>query len=193
MTEQRTLDQSYPRGAHPNSVANLRPPWAPGQSGCPGGQRANGAYIAEWRNAMLAVNDDETPRYTKADLEKIVEDDNAAPAKIIAARWILNCMLSGENWIVGKDGELLPARIDSEPGRERERLMDRIEGKPAQHVNVTQHPPSLQSLEAELRTMVAQDPTLPGRMRAMLAQVAGADATALPSAIETTAVVLPAD
>ena len=193
MTEQGTLDQSYPRGAHPNSVANLRPPWAPGQSGCPGGQRANGAYIAEWRNAMLAVNDDETPRYTKADLEKIVEDDNAAPAKIIAARLILNCMLSGENWIVGKDGELMPAKIDSEPGRERERLMDRIEGKPAQHVNVTQHPPSLQSLEAELRTMVAQDPTLPGRIRAMLAQVAGADATALPSAIETTAVVVPPD
>ena len=191
MTEQGTIEQTYPHGKHPNSLANLRP-WSPGQSGCPGGQRANGAYIAEWRNAMLAVNDDETPRYTKADLEKIVEDDNAAPAKIIAARWILNCMLSGENWIVGKDGELMPARIDSEPGRERERLMDRIEGKPAQHVNVTQHPPSLQSLEAELGAMVAQDPTLPGRMRAMLAQVAGADATVLPSAIETTAVVLPA-
>ena len=187
MTEQGTIEQTYPHGKHPNSLANLRPPWSPGQSGCPGGQRTDGAYIAEWRNAMLAVNDDGTPRYTKADIEAVVDDAASPPAKIIAARQLLNCMKSGENWIVGKDGELMPARIDSEPGRERERVEDRMEGKPVQHLKVTQQPPSLQSLEAELRTMVAQDPTLPGRMRAMLANVAGPDAPALPAAIETTA------
>ncbi len=186
VTEQGTIEQTYPPGKHPSSLANLRP-WSPGQSGCPSGQRASGAYVAEWRNAMLGENDDGTARYTRADLEAVVADDAAPPAKIIAAVWILNCMKTGQNWVIGKDGKLMPARIDSEPGRERERLMDRIEGKPAQHVNVTQHAPSLQSLEAELRTMVAQDPTLPGRMRAMLAQVAGADATVLPAAIETTA------
>ena len=120
MTEQGTIEQSYPHGKHPNSLANLRP-WSPGQSGCPSGQRASGAYVAEWRNAMLAVNDDGTARYTRADLEAVVADDAAPPAKIIAVRWILNCMKSGENWVIGKDGEPLSARMDTEPGRERER------------------------------------------------------------------------
>ena len=130
MTEQGTIERMYPPGKHPNSLANLRP-WSPGQSGCPSGQRASGAYVAEWRNAMLAVKDDGTPSYTRADLEAIVADDAAPPVQIIAATWILNCMKTGENWVIGKDGKLMPARIDSEPGRERERLMDRIEGKPA--------------------------------------------------------------
>ncbi len=129
MTEQVAIEQTYPHGKHPNSLANLRP-WSPGQSGCPSGQRASGAYVAEWRNAMLGVNDDGTARYTRADLEAVVADDAAPPAKIIAARWILNCMKSSEVWVAGKDGEPVPARMDTEPGRERERLMDRTEGRP---------------------------------------------------------------
>lgn len=70
-----------PRGTHPNSLANLRPrPWQPGQSGNPAGRARSGAYISEWLNALLIVDGDGRPRYTKTDLERIVTDDNAAPA-----------------------------------------------------------------------------------------------------------------
>ncbi|MCH8343025.1 MAG: hypothetical protein IH983_03460 [Planctomycetes bacterium] len=158
MTEQIAIEQTYPPGKHPNSLANLRP-WPPGQSGCP--QRNNGAYISEWRTAMLGVKDDGTARYTKADLERIVSDDAAPPAKVIAARWILNCMKSGENWVIGKDGKPMPARIDSEPGRERERLMDRMEGKPPQQL-IIQHQPAEKPavLADELVALLDQQPEL---------------------------------
>ncbi|MCH8344707.1 MAG: hypothetical protein IH983_12060 [Planctomycetes bacterium] len=137
-----------------------------------------GAYISEWLNALLIVDGDGRPKCTKADLERIVADDDAAPAMVIAARRILSAM---------KDGKLPRGGSDPEPGRDFERIADRLEGKPAQHVKVTQHAPSLDSLEAELRAMVAQDPTLPARMRAMLAEVAGPEATPLPAVIQTTA------
>lgn len=192
MTEQGTIEQTYPHGKHPNSLANLRP-FPPGQSGCPGGSRRGGAWISEWVNTMLGENDDGTGRYTNADLDSVLADDAAPLAKKVAAVIVLNSLKTGENWVIGKGGELLSARMDPGPGIERERIMDRIEGKPVQHVKVTQQAPTLDSLEAELRAMCDQDPTLPGRMRAMLAQVAGADPTVLPAALETTAVVVPAD
>ena len=160
MTEQGTIEQSYSPGKHPNSLANLRP-WSPGQSGCPSGQRASGAYVAEWRNAMLAVNDDGTARYTRADLEAVVADDAAPPAKIIAAAWILNCMRTGQNWVIGKDGEPIPARMDTEPGRERERLMDRTEGKPMQHVVIEPAPARTpDEIMAQIRAFEAAHPEL---------------------------------
>ncbi len=183
MTEQGTIEQTYPHGKHPNSLANLRP-WSPGQSGCPSGQRASGAYVAEWRNAMLAVNDDGTARYTRADLEAVVADDAAPPAKIIAAQWILNCMKSGENWVIGKDGEPLPARMDTEPGRERERLMDRTEGKPAQHVIIEPAPiRTPQEIRDAIRALEDAHPELMEQARRR---------QALPP-VETTAKVLSAD
>ncbi len=160
MTEQVAIEQKHPRGKHPNSLANLRP-WSPGQSGCPSGQRASGAYVAEWRNAMLGVNDDGTARYTRADLEAVVADDAAPPAKIIAAVWILNCMKTGQNWVIGKDGEPIPARMDTEPGRERERLMDRTEGKPMQHVVIEPAPARTpDEIMAQIRAFEAAHPEL---------------------------------
>ena len=168
-----------PRGTHPNSLANLRPrPWQPGQSGNPAGRECGSVYISECLNALLIVRDAGTPKYPKADIERIAEDSQSAPAMVIAARRILSAM---------KDGKLPRGGSDPEPGRDFERIADRLEGKPAQHVNVTQQPPSLDSLEAELRAMVAQDPTLSARMRAMLAEVAGPEATPLPAVIQTTA------
>ncbi len=118
-----------PRGTHPNSLANLRPrPWQPGQSGNPAGRARGGAYISEWLNALLIVDEDGRPRYTKADLERIVTDDDAAPAMVIAARRILSAM---------RDGKLPRGGADPEPGRDFDRIADRIEGKPAQAIHVT--------------------------------------------------------
>ncbi|MCH8153447.1 MAG: hypothetical protein IH830_13870 [Planctomycetes bacterium] len=118
-----------PRGTHPNSLANLRPrPWKPGQSGNPAGRARGGAYISEWLNALLIVDGDGRPRYTKADLERIVADDDAAPAMVIAARRILSAM---------RDGKLPRGGADPEPGRDFDRIADRIEGKPPQAVHLT--------------------------------------------------------
>ncbi len=118
-----------PRGTHPNSVANLHPrPWQPGQSGNPAGRARGGAYISEWLNTLLIVDEHGTPNFTQADLKEIVADDNAAPAKVIAARRIISAM---------KDGKLPRGGADPEPGRDFDRIADRIEGKPAQAVHVT--------------------------------------------------------
>ncbi len=207
MNEQVAIEQTYPHGKHPNSLANLRP-WSPGQSGCPSGQRASGAYVAEWRNAMLAVNDDGTARYTRADLEAVVADDAAPPAKIIAARWILNCMKSGENWVIGKGGEPLPARMDAEPGRERERLMDRTEGKPTITIRqekpirppadildemvalYEQHPELLERCWPMILRECNEHPTMRDRLLPVIAKHNPDLARAL-EPVETTAKVLP--
>ncbi len=101
-------------------VANLTP-WQPGQSGNPAGRARGGAYISEWLNTLLIVDEHGTPNHTQADLKEIVADDNAAPAKVIAARRILSAM---------KDGKLPRGGADPEPGRDFDRIADRIEGKP---------------------------------------------------------------
>ena len=108
-------------------VANFTP-WRPGQSGNPTGRARGGAYISEWLNTLLIVDEHGTPNYTQADLKEIVEDDNAAPAKIIAARRILSAM---------KDGKLPRGGADPEPGRDFDRIADRIEGRPTQAVHMT--------------------------------------------------------
>ncbi len=127
---------------NPNSLKNLeRGRWKPGQSGNPTGRATGVVYPSELLHGLLAMDDDGTPKYTRADLEKIFADENAAPALVIAARWILDGMRDGQRWIVGKDGKLQPAALDPTPSRVRESLADRLEGKPIQsvHVQRTEH------------------------------------------------------
>ena len=142
-----------PRGTHPNSLANLRPrPWQPGQSGNPAGRARGGAYISEWLNTLLIVDEHGTPNYTQADLKEIVADDNAAPAMVIAARRILSAM---------RDGKLPRGGADPEPGRDFDRIADRIEGKPAQHVVVEQPPiRTPQEIRDAIRALEAAHPEL---------------------------------
>ena len=133
-------------------VANLTP-WQPGQSGNPAGRARGGAYISEWLNALLIMDGDGRPRYTKADLERIVADDDAAPAMVIASRRILSAM---------RDGKLPRGGADPEPGRDFDRIADRIEGKPAQHIMV-EAPPQRTPAEilAAIREIEAAHPELP--------------------------------
>ena len=157
-----------PRGTHPNSLANLRPrPWQPGQSGNPAGRARGGAYISECLNALLIVDGDGRPRHTKADLERIVADDDAAPAMVIAARRILSAM---------RDGKLPRGGADPEPGRDFDRIADRTEGKPT--VTIKQEaPPALTPEEAiaKLRAFEAAHPEF-------MQQLQQAQQRALPSA-----------
>ena len=110
------------------------------------------------------------------ELRRIQRDDTEPLPRREAAKILLRTMEDG----FSKSGKPLA-------GDDLDRVWDRTVGKPLQSLQVTQQPPALDTLEAELRAMVAQDPTLPGRMRAMLANVSGPDTAALPAAIETTA------
>lgn len=126
---------------NPNSLKNLeRGRWKPGQSGNPTGRAKGVVYPSELLHGLLAMDEDGTPNYTRADLEKIVEDENAAPALVIAARWILDGMRDGQRWVVGKDGRLQPAALDPTPSRVRVELADRLEGKPVQKLQVEREP-----------------------------------------------------
>ncbi len=142
-----------PRGTHPNSLANLRPRlWRPGQSGNPAGRARGSVYISECLNALLIVDGDGRPRYTKADLERIVTVDDAAPAMVIAARRILSAM---------RDGKLPRGGADPEPGRDFDRIADRIEGKPTQHI-IAEQPPQRtpEEIMASIRAFEAEHPEL---------------------------------
>ena len=126
---------------NPNSLKNLeRGRWRPGQSGNPAGRAKGVVYPSELLDGLLAMDDDGAPRYTQADLEAIVEDKDAAPALVIAARWLIDGMKSGERWILGKNGELRPAALDPTPSRVRESLADRLEGKPVQKLQLERKP-----------------------------------------------------
>lgn len=138
-------------GQHPNSLANLRP-WRRGQSGNPNGRCPGVVYVSEFISSMLAVADNGTPACTKADLEKVVEDDSEPPAKVIAARRVLSAMRTGDRWVQDRDGQLFPTSDNAEPGRDFDRICDRTEGKPTQRVQV-EHKPAATPEEARGRML----------------------------------------
>ncbi len=123
------------------------------------------------------MDDDGTPKYTRGDLEKIVEDENAAPALVIAARWIIDGMRDGQRWVVGKDGKLQPAALDPTPSRVRESLADRLEGKPVQKVEVGHQPQvTAEELTDEFARLIEKSPGLlaqPGLWSALLKMLRG--------------------
>lgn len=87
----------------------------PGRSGNPAGRPAAGASIAEWYNVLQ-----ETPQ---AELRQIARDEDAAPAKRVAARQWLQALSDRQTKQgVPLDGEAL------------DRIADRTAGKPMQAV-----------------------------------------------------------
>ncbi len=93
---------------HENSLANLKPPWQPGESGCPGRKTA-GAYISEWINQLTGR--------TREHVETVYTDETADMAKRIAAARVLRAM-----------------RLDAEGDRATELVCDRTAGRPVQAV-----------------------------------------------------------
>jgi len=142
------------------SRANLKR-FQPGESGNPAGRRSGGAYVTEWINAFLITDDEGRPRYTLADLRAIVEDPNEAPARILAARRILSACRDGEKWVIDRKGKAHRGGTDSEPGRDFDRIADRLEGKPVASVNVhsTSDEPVGELID-ELRGLIESHPVL---------------------------------
>ena len=97
---------------HANSLANLKPPWQPGESGCRGRKTA-GVYVSEWLNQLVGR--------TREQVEAGFADESAEVAKRIAAARVLRAM-----------------RLDAEGDRATELVCDRTAGRPVQAVvNIT--------------------------------------------------------
>lgn len=146
-----------------NSLKNLeRGRWKSGQSGNPSGRPKGCVFPGDVIPGLLALHDDGvTPRYTRADLEAIVEDEGSAPVLIIASRWLLDSMADGKRWAVGRDGTLKPAGLDPIPSRVREALSDRTEGKPVVRMQIERTEPRKPAeIEGDLIKLIEDNPTM---------------------------------
>lgn len=141
-------------------LANLRM-WSPGESGNPDGRVKGGAYVNEWINALLICGPN-GHRYTVDEIQAIAESGESAPAAKMAARRVLSAMRDGTKW--GEDaetGEFYPMGTDPEPGRDFDRIMDRLGGKPAQSIQVNQTIERKQTeIESEIGAMLTAEPAL---------------------------------
>ena len=147
---------------HPNAIKNLKR-FPRGVSGNPSGSVRKGdkwtapQWLADWKGREI----------TCADLEAIVKNRKTEhPYKVAAAVQALNGAKTGERWVLDKDGTLKVGTIDPEPGRERERLSDRMVGKVRQEIQVTRiNQPSLADLrQAALETARLLGPVVVNRM-----------------------------
>ena len=117
---------SYPRGHHPNSVANLKP-WRHGESGNPHGRTAVGMSYREWLNLLDAGDADGNAKYTDSDLEAMIDDPTQTRAKRAAAADLLDMRRRDYH-------KAVPLRANP-----IDRVCDRTEGKPIARVVVQTH------------------------------------------------------
>ncbi len=117
-----TDGQEYPRGHHPNSQANLQP-FQNGYDPRRGrGPCAAGTTILRWINELLAESEDDTPRYSFAEIRAIAEapDDDAriSTAKRAAARQLVEMTKAGKSGLEALGQRKRPGRSShAHPGR----------------------------------------------------------------------------
>ncbi len=148
---------------HPNSLANLRPPWQPGESGNEAGRKPAGQSILEW------INEHATD--TEAEI-KLIAKDASQPIYI---RMAAGAMLGAARqwWTKGK----------RDAGDDFDRILDRTIGKPVQSLVVERvQPDDPAVLEQQLRGMLDRSPELAALFGAGAPAVA--EAEALPPADE---------
>ena len=129
-----------------NSLANLQPPWQPGQSGNPRGRPAAGASVIEWMNLMA--------EWPEEKIEAMAEDPQAPANKRIAARRLL-------------------AAITGDPERDAREaaafVCDYSDGRPRQRA-VVRHE-NLGTVGARLAQLAQVDPQLRELAEAMSARM----------------------
>lgn len=75
-------------GRHPNSLANLRPPWVPGQSGNPSGLTKDGRPPKSFSyHIEQAIERRGGPKYLAGKLLRLLEKGNAKAIEAILARY----------------------------------------------------------------------------------------------------------
>lgn len=157
------------RGKNPNSVgpkslANLKPKKKgdkPANLGVRGKQ-----FVGVMVNHLLHIKSDGRPQYELKDLEQIVTDPRESPAKILAARRILSASRDNQRYIKDKHGNIYPAGSDTEPGRDFERIADRIDGKPTirvEHDHGVERTP--EEIRKQLAVLIEDNPQLQAIMK----------------------------
>ena len=112
-------------------------------------------------NRLLHVQTDGIPRFTLREIEAIAIDPDSAPASIIAARRILSACRDPARYVKDKHGNVFMAGSDSEPGRDFDRIVDRLEGKPQvtiEHKGSAER--TAEQVRTELLSLVERNPEL---------------------------------
>lgn len=120
----------YKRGTHPQSLANLKPPWAPGYNGNPTGLK--GPMITPRIQYLLGMDAEELSRWRPK-----------TAADVVAWRYVQEAMAGG---------------LLSERGRQE--VIERIDGKVPEHLIISEEPAavrSLRELQAHLRLVEGEE------------------------------------
>ncbi|MEE9129859.1 MAG: hypothetical protein V3T84_07545 [Phycisphaerales bacterium] len=136
---------------HANSLANLRPPWQPGQSGNRKGRPNTGGSLIEYIHELGSESEPGVAKYPLEELEAIGADHRASHTKAMAAQLLVLARTPGFH---EKSGKPYCAMLV-------EMILDRTVGKPVQSVMV-QHTQSddPEVLLAELRAAITRSPEL---------------------------------
>ena len=134
----------------------------PANKGVPTGKQ----YVGVMVNHLLHIGSNGRPQYELKDLERIVTDPRESPAKILAARRILSASRDNQRFIKDKHGNVYPAGSDTEPGRDFERIADRIDGKPTirvEHDHGVERTP--EEIKKQLSVLIEDNPQLQAIMK----------------------------
>ncbi|HBF52395.1 MAG TPA: hypothetical protein DDW72_00550 [Afipia sp.] len=117
--------------------------------------------VLQYLNDLLWVGESGKPSYTTEDLEAIVRNPKAPPSKMLAARRILSACRDPTRYVKDKHGNVFPAGSDPEPGRDFDRIVDRLEGKPTVRIEHEDGPRrSENEVRTELLKLVTKHPEL---------------------------------
>ncbi len=169
---------------HPQSLKNLTPRKS-GQFQRKGGNPRK-------RRVTIRMGEMLDAGVTVADLEVLVRNPNNLAVEMIAAQVLLTACTDPKRFVIGKDGKLRPAARDPECGRAADRVMDRLEGRAPQRIEVTRRTegPSLPDVIREAQAIAKQlGPVKVNAMvEALQAKLAANEGHAI---VDTTATALP--
>jgi hypothetical protein len=117
--------------------------------------------VVQELNDLLHIGVDGAPRYTVAELEEVVKDPTQPPSRILAAWRVLSACRDGRRYVKDKHGNVFEAGSDPEPGRDFDRIVDRMEGKPVARIEHESGPNrSMDQIRSELLRLVDKNPQL---------------------------------
>ncbi len=111
---------------HANSLANLRPPWQPGQSGNRAGRPNTGGSLIEYIHELGSESEPGIAKYPLEELEAIGADHRVSHTKAIAAQLLFLARTPGFHEKSGKPYCAMLVEL----------ILDRTVGKPVQSVHV---------------------------------------------------------
>ena len=148
---------------HANSLANLRPPWQPGQSGNRAGRPNTGGSLIEYIHELGSESEPGIAKYPLEELEAISADHRCSHTKAMAAQLLFLARTPGFH---EKSGKPYCAMLI-------EMLLDRKVGKPPQTLHVTRTETRVPAaigvdVDAALGRMLVNDPAMLGRAMASI-------------------------